>query len=137
MNVLKILTPKRIVGNIGENEAAKHLKKKGYKILERNFVESGHEIDIIAKYKDELVFVEVKTRSAASTSELEARPASAVTPEKQRAIISTAIAYLATTEGAPKIRFDVIEVILDNGKPQKIEHLEAAFDKNTAFRRQK
>lgn len=137
MNVLKILTPKRIVGNVGENEAAKHLKKKGYKILERNFVEAGHEIDIIAKYKDELVFVEVKTRSAASTSELEARPASAVTPEKQRAIISTAIAYLATTEGTPKIRFDVIEVILDNGKPQKIEHLEAAFDKNTAFRRQK
>lgn len=137
MNVLKILTPKRIVGNVGENEAAKHLKKKGYKILERNFVEAGHEIDIIAKYKDELVFVEVKTRSAASTSELEARPASAVTPEKQRAIISTAIAYLATTVDTPKIRFDVIEVILDNGKPQKIEHLEAAFDKNTAFRRQK
>lgn len=137
MNILKILTAKRIVGNVGENEAAKFLKKKGYKILERNFVESGHEIDIIAKYRDELVFVEVKTRSAASSSDFEARPAAAVTQKKQRDIISTAIAYLATTDGNTRIRFDVIEVILDNGKPQKIEHIEAAFDKNTAFRRQK
>ena len=137
MNILKVLTAARKTGNAGEDAAARYLKKKGYRILNRNFVERGHEIDIVARDGDEIVFVEVKTRSAESISEFEERPASAVTPEKQRSIIDTAIAYTVKLDGRPRMRFDVIEVILSNGKPQRIEHLVAAFNKNTAFRRQK
>ena len=53
----------RLLGAFGEREAARLLRKKGYKILERNFEASQGEIDIIAKDNKELVFVEVKTRT--------------------------------------------------------------------------
>ena len=137
MNILKVLTKARKTGNLGEDAAAKFLKKKGYRILARNFIEKGHEIDIIARLGEEVVFVEVKTRSEESSSEFEPRPAAAVTPEKQRAIIGTAIEYMVKFDDRPRMRFDVIEVILRNRKPQRIEHLVAAFNKTTAFRRQK
>ena len=51
------------IGRYGEDMAAKLLRKKGYKILERNFRAGHNEIDIIAQNKDYTVFVEVKTRS--------------------------------------------------------------------------
>ncbi len=49
MNILKIFTEKRIIGNIGEDAVVKYLKKNHYKILERNYVMGDHEIDIIAE----------------------------------------------------------------------------------------
>lgn len=137
MNILKVLTKKREVGNVGENAAAKLLKKKKYKILKRNYVALGHEIDIIACYGDELVFVEVKTRSEESLSQYEPRPASAVTPKKQADIIKTASYFHSGYGGNFRMRFDVIEVILKDKKPHTINHLEAAFNKNTAYRRHK
>ena len=84
MNILKILTVKREIGNIGELAAVKFLRKNGYKILERNYVAAGYEIDIIAENRDYTVFTEVKTRTLGAQSPKEARPASSVTPEKQR-----------------------------------------------------
>ena len=48
MNILKVLTPRRSLGNLGENYAARLLKKKGYRILERNYIGKWGEIDIIA-----------------------------------------------------------------------------------------
>jgi len=57
-------TKQQIVGQMGEDLAVKFLKKKGYKIIERNFrADRFGEIDIIVKDKDELVFVEVKTKT--------------------------------------------------------------------------
>ena len=50
-------------GKIGEDLATKYLENLGYTIVERNFVAKQGEIDIIAKDKQELVFVEVKTRT--------------------------------------------------------------------------
>ena len=41
MNILEILTPKRIIGNFGEKEAARMLRKKGYRILEQNYTARG------------------------------------------------------------------------------------------------
>ncbi len=136
MNILKILTPRRIIGNIGEDAAARMLKKKHYKILERNYTALGHEIDIIARLKDEIVFIEVKTRSDEKVDYAE-RPAAAVTPEKQQAIIKAASYYISYLSESPRVRFDIVEVILKDKKPCKIEHIEAAFTKSTAFRRQK
>ena len=87
MNILRVLTPKRVTGNFGERAAASYLRKNGYKILEKNFVGLGNEIDIIAKSRDTLAFVEVKTRNISSAPEFESRPAASVTKEKQRKII--------------------------------------------------
>jgi len=57
------LNEKRNFGNLGENIAVEYLKRNGYSIVCRNFYCKMGEIDIIAKEKNEIVFVEVKTRS--------------------------------------------------------------------------
>ena len=136
MNILKVLTERRVTGNFGEGEAAKLLKKKGYKILAKNHVEGDGEIDIIAADSEFTVFVEVKTRKYGVDNPVEPRAASSVTPEKQRRIIKAAKTYLAYNPTNKKIRFDVIEVYYDiDGKKRRvreINHLESAFDLNTA-----
>lgn len=133
MKILEILTEKRQIGTIGEIAAAKHLKKSRYKILRKNYVALGHEIDIIAEDKDAVVFVEVKTRTIGKQNDDEPRPASAVTPEKQRKIISTAKFFLGSRPPSKKIRFDIIEVYLDETKTvQSLCHIESAFNYNTA-----
>ena len=136
MNILKVLTERRLTGNFGEDAAAKLLKKKGYKILARNHVEGDGEIDIIAADSEFTVFVEVKTRKYGVDNPVEPRAASSVTPEKQRRIIKAAKTYLAYNPTDKKIRFDVIEVYYDidmeKRRVREINHLESAFDLNTA-----
>ena len=136
MNILKILTERRMTGNFGEGEAAKLLKKKGYKILAKNHVEGDGEIDIIAADSEFTVFVEVKTRKYGVDNPVEPRAASSVTPEKQRRIIKAAKTYLAYNPTDKKVRFDVIEVYYDTEdtkrRVREINHLEGAFDLNTA-----
>ena len=121
MKILELLTEKRKIGNKGEKAAEKLLKKSGYKILERNYVAEGHEIDIIACDREHTVFCEVKTRTLGRENPCEPRPASAVTPEKQRKIISTAKYYNSIKNCGRKMRFDVIEIFLDEEKNVKIE----------------
>ena len=137
MNILKVLTPKRVIGNFGEKHAARFLFWHGYRILERNFVADGAEIDIIAKKKDVLVFIEVKTRNIQHYGRMEARPSSAVTPEKQRKIIKAASHYIAKHKCDTKKRFDIIEVYVDSSKGKtrvkEIHHLENTFNINTAY----
>ncbi len=138
MNILKILTPKRLLGNFGERAACKYLKKHGYKILDRNYVALGHEIDIIAKNKEVTAFIEVKTRSLTGHYFVGTRPSSSVTPEKQRAIIKTAKAYIAKKRTEGKIRLDVIEVLTESKgkktKAKEIKHLVGAFTADSAKR---
>ena len=137
MNILKILTPQRRIGNLGEKEAARLLRRKGYKILEQNYTACGAEIDIIARRKSLTVFVEVKTRNVKHLGNEIARPASSVTPEKQRKIIKAAGYYCRRNPADTRWQFDVIEVYTedsDKGTTVKdIKHLEAAFDLNSAF----
>ena len=141
MKILEIKTVKRLLGNFGERAACRYLKRNGYRIVKRNFVADSHEIDIIASNKDTLVFVEVKTRTIGKESPNEPRPASSVTPEKQRAIISAAKMYAAFNPTNKKKRFDVIEVyIKDNLKRKRvaeIKHLVNTFNVNTAFPKRK
>ena len=140
MNILKLLTPARLIGNFGERAACKYLKRHGYKILERNYVGlNEREIDIIARKDNVTAFIEVKTRSAGYTSPSEPRPASAVTPEKQRGIISAANAFPRYRYGRVKMRFDIIEVLYETKnkreKVRQINHLVGAFDKDSAYRK--
>ena len=127
MNILKVLTDKRKTGNVGEDAVCRYLKRNGYKILERNYVSSGHEIDIVAEDKEHICFVEVKTRTQ-GIDEAWIRPADAVDAKKQRSIISAAREFALATYGRKKYRFDVAEVFLD--KKQKvisINYLVSAF----------
>ena len=136
MNILKILTEKRRIGNFGERAAAGLLRKKGYKILERNYVSENAEIDLIARDSEFTVFIEVKTRKHGTDNPSEPRPASAVTPEKQRAIIGAARGYLACNPSHRRARFDVVEVYYDGEGRRRIvremQHLEGAFNLDTA-----
>lgn len=123
------------IGRIGEQAATKFLKKNGYRIIGRNIHASKNEIDIIAKDKKHLLFVEVKTRS--TDSELDLRfgtPASAVDTGKQKRTVAAARSFLKEHSDKRKIaslqpRFDVIEVFLDKNEHTvlKINHIINAF----------
>ena len=133
MKILEILTEKRDIGTRGEREAARLLRKAGYKILKKNYVAVGYEIDIIARNKDTVIFVEVKSRTLGHESPKEARPASAVTPEKQRKIISAAKYFMGETHEEGRMRFDIIEVYFnENKKAERALHMEGAFNYDTA-----
>lgn len=135
MNILKVLTERRRIGNIGERAAARMLWRRGYRVLARNYAAVGAEIDIIARRADTVVFVEVKTRTLGHEDPREPRPASAVTPQKQRRLITTAKFFMGTQPKGYRLRFDVIEVLLDEKKRvRQIKHLESAFDSNSAHR---
>ena len=133
MKILEILTERRKIGNIGEDAACKFLRKHGYKILKKNYEAVGYEIDIIAENKVAVAFIEVKTRTIGHEDPREPRPASAVTPEKQRKIISSAKYFVGTLNTKKQLRFDIVEVYLNEEKKvQKILHLESAFNYNSA-----
>lgn len=112
-----------ILGQKGEDVAADHLKKAGFKILFRNWKWGKHEIDIISENKDFIVFVEVKTRK----DDPLVPPASAVTPEKQKSIIYAADGYLKRFNISKESRFDVITVIKKGELYQVADHIKYAF----------
>lgn len=116
--------PDHALGRRGEDLAHRHLQRKGYCIVARNFrARSGAgEIDIIARRGDALVFVEVKTRSSTEFG----APDEAVDAHKQRRIVRAACEYIRRTEGCwDQARFDIVSVVL--GVSPAIEHLEDAF----------
>ena len=138
MKILEILTEKRRLGNRGERAAARYLWYHGYRILERNFVRHGAEIDLIAQKRDTVVFVEVKTRVREHQNPREPRPASAVTPQKQRKIIAAAQCYTPAMQRGLRYRFDIIEVYFSANptfKARQIVHIPGAFNKNSAQNR--
>ena len=94
-------------GKRGEEVAAAHLRKNGYKIIERNFRTRTGEIDIIAKHKGRIVFVEVKTRRSGRYGD----PKLAITAQKQRRISMVALEYLKKNHSLQTpARFDVVTV---------------------------
>ena len=112
------------LGREGEEAAARHLKKAGYKILERNWRAGPHELDIICRDKDKtLVFVEVKTRGPGPM----APPGQSVTREKQNRLVRAAGEYLsASDQWENPCRFDVVGVLAtEHGL--EVEHIKDAF----------
>ena len=111
-------------GKESESEAARLLKKKGYKIIGQNYRTKLGEIDIIAKEKDTIVFVEVKSRKSASYG----NPKYAVTPKKMRKISMVALYFLkVTNQSGSKARFDVVS-IGPGEENQEIEIIKNAFE---------
>jgi putative endonuclease len=104
-------------GKIGEDLATNFLEKEGYRIIDRNFRVFEGEIDIIALYKNELVFLEVKTRK----SNFFGYPGEFITKSKINKIKKAAFAYLSKNPTA-NWRIDAISVII-NGHSHNIEHI--------------
>lgn len=95
------------LGKTGEDVAEIYLLKKNYKIIERNFSCRQGEIDIIAKDKDEIVFIEVKTR----TNKKYGQPIDAITYYKKKHMIKSINYYLYVRKLENAfVRIDVIEV---------------------------
>ena len=118
-------------GELGERAARRHLCGLGLKFLTANFRSKRGEIDLIFRDADCLVFVEVKTRS----SEEWTRPAAAVDARKRRLLSQTAFDYLRLLEDPQvKIRFDIVEVLLDDGSVSEVRHLPAAFALSQPYR---
>lgn len=108
-------------GYLGEQIALKYLLKKGAQILHSNYRIKIGEVDIIAKINNELVFVEVKSRSTLKFG----YPSEAVNYKKKRRISNVAQYYiLANNLHNIPIRFDVIEVYFND---KKINHIINAF----------
>ena len=116
----------RQLGTWGEKTAVDFLRKKGYTTIITGFRSRFGEIDIIAKNKEFLVFVEVKTRKNASF----AYAREYVGKTKQRKIIATAKYWLLKRPAELQPRFDVIEVYAKDGEltvSPEINHIENAF----------
>lgn len=115
---------KQHLGNAGEELAVKHLRKIGYKIMERNFRTRTGEIDIIAKHKGQIVFAEVKTRLNSRFG----HPKLSVTTSKQRKISMVALTYLKKHYSLEtRARFDVVTVQSSQNGPV-IEVIPNAFE---------
>jgi putative endonuclease len=118
-------------GKLGERAARKHLRRVGLKFLAANFRSPRGEIDLVFRDNDCLVFVEVKTRSSESWT----RPATAVNPHKRRLLSQTALDYLKLLKRpAVKIRFDIVEVLLQGGDVKEIRHLPNTFALSPPYR---
>ncbi len=110
------------LGKKGEVLARKFLEEKGHAILETNWRHEKDEIDIITQDKDELVIVEVKTRSTDYFGD----PEESVGTQKEAFLIRATEAYLEENELDVDTRFDIVSIIL-NKKEQKITHIIDAF----------
>ena len=116
---------RRAYGSAGEDAAGAYLMRRGWTILDRNVRRGRGEIDIVARRKDTVAFVEVKRRSGLNYG----RPAEAVNREKQMRIAHAAALYMQENNlSDSKIRFDVIEIL-----PGEIQHIEGAFDATDLF----
>ncbi len=119
------MTKERLqLGQEGESAAIDFLKKKSYRILEKNFRSKLGEIDIIAEQNGVIIFIEVKARSNHEFG----HPFTALTPAKQKKIIQTAQGFLAQKRIVNKpVRFDVVALTAESSNSWKIELLEDAF----------
>ncbi len=114
------------LGSWGEELAASFLRRKGYRILERNYSCRFGEIDLIASKGGYVCFVEVKLRKNADF----AQAREFVTYAKQRRILTSASLWLAAHESDLQPRFDVVEIYAPEGESTRraqIQHLENAF----------
>lgn len=119
-----MLNSRQEFGKKSETAASELLKGQGYKILEMNYKTKLGEIDIIAKDRETLVFVEVKSRRSMRYGD----PKFSITPKKKKKISMTALLYLKMTgQMNQKARFDVV-TILTPGPTPKIEIVKNAFE---------
>jgi putative endonuclease len=115
---------KIILGKDGERIAELFLKKKGYKLVERNYRCAAGELDLVMLDRRVIVFVEVKTRTGSGYG----TPLEAVAVRKQKKMIYVAEFFLSAKKLSQReARFDVVGVSWPGAQPL-VEHIENAFE---------
>lgn len=115
---------KQVLGKQGERVAEQYLKKKGYKLVERNYRCAAGEVDLIVLDRRVIVFVEVKTRTGHGFG----TPLEAVQPRKQRKMMQAAQFFLSEKKLHQRdARFDVVGISWP-GRDPMVEHIENAFE---------
>lgn len=118
------MTQRRLaLGAWGEELAAAYLKKRGMRILARNVRTPVGEIDIVARCRTHLVFVEVKTRRGTEYGS----PLEAVGRRKQRQILRAVQWYLQRHEVKLQPRFDVVGILCQSDEEPQVTHVTDAF----------
>jgi putative endonuclease len=115
---------RRDTGILGEKLARDFLSKRGYRIIETNYRCPEGEVDIIARHKDSLVFIEVRAKTGPGFGS----PEESITPAKKERLKTVAARYLQAHENLPPLwRIDVVAVELNKkGKASRIELIENA-----------
>ncbi len=120
-----MLTAKTKLGNLGEEIAANYLKKLGYQILDRNYRKKWGELDIVAKFKKDIIFIEVKSQEKGTKF----FPAQNVTYSKQQRLIRAARTWLSENRIPPEGQWQIDVIVVkwdsDSGMSE-IEHLKNA-----------
>jgi putative endonuclease len=120
------LGSRRARGQHGEELAARHLRSKGFRILERNYTVRRGEIDLVMFHHGTIVFVEVRSLTAPARMD----PVLTITPPKQQRVIRAAQQYMATRNRRRDVgmRFDVVTVVMsEDGRPLEVRHIPDAF----------
>jgi len=118
---LSLLT--KLLGQAGEDRAARFLMTQGYRIIERNYRTRSGEIDLIALHDGAVVFIEVKTR----TSDAFGAPELAVNPRKQQRMVKAALGYIKYKKlHQVPCRFDVVAITAAAEK--EVELIKNAFE---------
>lgn len=111
------------LGKAGEDAAVAYLEQHGYIIRDRNWRKGHFELDIVAAKENELIVVEVKTRSNTQFAE----PEDAVDLPKIRRTVRAADTYMKLFQIDASVRFDIITVVGNDNGDFKIEHIKEAF----------
>ncbi|OLT12482.1 YraN family protein [Pseudonocardia sp. CNS-139] len=118
------MATKDVLGRRGEDLAARYLEQRGFLVLSRNWRCRHGELDLVATENARLVVCEVKTRSGTGFGE----PAEAVDRRKATRIRRATQSWLAAHQVRwCEIRFDVLAVVAEPGRPVAVRHYEAAF----------
>ncbi|MFO8053248.1 MAG: YraN family protein [Candidatus Omnitrophota bacterium] len=108
-----------IIGNLGESIAKSYLKKKGYKIIDQNYRTRYAEIDLIATYRQVLIFIEVRTK----ISECFGSPEETLTKKKINKITRNCLAYIYQNGWRKDYRIDAICIVFAKKKGlERISH---------------
>ncbi len=111
------------LGKTGEELSVLYLEDLGYDILDQNYVYKNAEVDIIAMHKNELIFVEVKSRSSTNFG----FPETFVVPEKQKQMAKVANEYFDKINFEGEIRFDIIAIVFTRDGKHQLKHIIDAF----------
>lgn len=112
------------LGRRGETLAAEHLTAIGFRLIERNWRCAQGEVDLVLEEGDELVFVEVKTRSSLAFG----HPLEAITAQKLARLRRLSAAWCDSHEGwYPRVRIDAVAVLSPPDGATRIDHVRGVF----------
>jgi putative endonuclease len=121
---LRSVSPRQELGRLGEQEAVRLLRPRGYRVLQRNYRTPFGEIDLIARQGGTLCFIEVKSRRSLRLG----TPQESVTSRKQQHLRRAAECYLLGHPHPGPCRFDVVALVFKPDQtPASCEVIENAF----------